>query len=39
MTDVETETGTPERIGKLIGDVLSALIVLAGLVMMVVQFA
>ena len=39
MAQVETENGTPERIGKLIGDVLSALIVLAVLVMMVVQFA
>ena len=39
MTEVETVEGTPERIGKLIGDVLSALIVLAVLVMMVVQFA
>ena len=39
MTEVETVEGTPERIGKIIGDVLSALIVLAVLVMMVVQFA
>ena len=39
MTHVQPENGAPERIGKLIGDVLSALIVLAVLVMMVVQFA
>ena len=39
MTDIETEIGTPERIGKTIGDVLAALIMLAVLVMMVKQFA
>ena len=39
MSDVETEMGTPERIGKTIGDVLAALIMLAVLVMMVKQFA
>jgi hypothetical protein len=33
MADVETEMGTPERIGKTIGDVLAVL------VMMVKQFA
>jgi hypothetical protein len=35
----ETETGTPERIGKIIGDVLAGLIVLAVIVMMIKQFA
>ena len=39
MTEVATVEGTPERIGKIIGDVLAALIVLAVLVMMVKQFA
>ena len=39
MADMETDEGTPERIGKIIGDVLAGLIVLAVLVMMVVQFA
>ena len=39
MANVETETGTPERIGKIIGDVIAGLIVLAVLVMMVKQFA
>ena len=39
MTEVETVEGTPERVGKIIGDVLAALIVLAVLVMMVKQFA
>lgn len=39
MTEVETETGMPERIGKVIGDVLAALIVIAVIVMMIKQFA
>ena len=39
MAQVETENGTPERIGKLIGDVIAGLIVLAVIVMMVKQFA
>ena len=39
MADMETVEGTPERIGKIIGDVLAGLIVLAVLVMMVKQFS
>jgi len=40
MADVETVVeGAPERIGKIIGDVLAGLIVLAVLVMMVKQFS
>lgn len=39
MTQAETEIGTPERIGKAIGDVLAALVVIAVIVMMVKQFA
>ena len=39
MTEVETVEGMPERIGKVIGNVLAALIVLSVLVMMVMQFA
>jgi len=39
MTEVETVEGMPERIGKILGDVLAALIVLGVLVMMVKQFA
>jgi hypothetical protein len=39
MTDVETEVGTPERIGRVIGETLAALIILAVVVMMIVQFA
>ena len=39
MTQAETEIGTPERIGKAIGDVLAALVVIAVIVMMMKQFA
>lgn len=39
MSETTTETGTPERIGKLIGDVLAGLIMLSFVVMMIVQFA
>jgi hypothetical protein len=39
MTDAETESGTPERVGKWIGEILAALIVIAVVVMMIAQFA
>jgi hypothetical protein len=39
MTEVQPENGAPERIGKLIGGVLAALVVLAVLAIMVRQFA
>ena len=39
MTNAQPAAGAPERIGKLIGTVLSGLIVLAVLVMMAKQFA
>ena len=39
MADVKAENGMPERIGKLVGDALSALIVIAVIVMMINQFA
>ena len=39
MTEVETVEGMPERIGKIIGDVLAGLVVLGVLVMMVKQFS
>ena len=39
MTEAETEVGMPERIGKAIGDVLAALIIIAVIVMMIAQFA
>ncbi len=39
MTETETEVGMPERIGKAIGDVLAALIIIAVIVMMIAQFA
>jgi len=38
MTHVQPENGAPERIGKLIGTILAALVVLAVLVVMVRQF-
>ena len=39
VTETETEVGMPERIGKAIGDVLAALIIIAVIVMMIAQFA
>jgi hypothetical protein len=39
VTEAETEVGMPERIGKAIGDVLAALIIIAVIVMMIAQFA
>jgi hypothetical protein len=39
MTQADTETGTPERIGKWIGDIIAALIMISVVVMMIVQFA
>jgi len=39
MTQTETEIGTPERIGKAVGDVLAALIIVAVIAMMIAQFA
>jgi hypothetical protein len=39
MADVKTENGMPERIGKLVGDALAALIMIAVIVMMIHQFA
>jgi len=39
MTKVQPAAGAPERIGKMIGTVLSGLVVLAVVVMMVRQFA
>jgi hypothetical protein len=39
MTKTEIEVGMPERIGKALGDILAALVVIAVLVMMVAQFA
>jgi hypothetical protein len=38
-TEIEVEVGTPERIGKALGDILAALVVIAVLVMMIKQFA
>jgi len=38
MTHVEPDSGAPERIGKLIGTALAALVVLAVIVVMVRQF-
>jgi hypothetical protein len=38
MTESATENGMPERIGKVIGDVLAAFIALAIIVMMIEQF-
>lgn len=39
MTKVEPGNGAPERIGKIIGTLLAALVVLAVAVIMVRQFA
>ena len=39
MTHVQPENGAPERIGKLIGTILAALVVLAVVAIMVRQFA
>ena len=39
MSHVQPENGAPERIGKLIGTALAALVVLAVLIVMVRQFA
>jgi hypothetical protein len=39
MSDVQHENGAPERIGKLIGIALAALVVLAVVAIMIRQFA
>jgi len=39
MANAPVETGMPERIGKLIGDVLAGLIIIAVVVMMIAKFA
>ena len=39
MTQIQPETGAPERIGKAIGTILAGLVVLAVVAIMIHQFA